>query len=103
VIYSIWNQGKRLYDYYETSEVQERANVGSPKHLKVSRSTDYGMTVPQSGWRMPKNAQYRGSGDSAKGRVAALGGIDFGVSRNTVGLIGLGLVAFILWKKKVLA
>lgn len=100
MIYSVWNQSKKLYDYYETAETQKKANAPTPKHLRSSR---FGLTVPQSAWKLPKSAKYAGSGDQAKGRVASPPGLGaVGFDTNMIGLIGLGLVAFILLKGKVL-
>ena len=68
MIYSVWNQGRGVYDYYQTSEVQETANAPKPAHM---RSTQLGMTPLQASWPLPSGAQMIGSGEAARGRVAA--------------------------------
>jgi hypothetical protein len=102
MIYSVWNQGRGVYDYYQTPEVQETANAPRPKHL---RATQLGMTPAQAAWPLPSGATKIGSGEFARGRVAstagqrgALGG--FGVeSLFNPKFVGIAIVAWFLWKR----
>jgi hypothetical protein len=101
MIYSVWNQPARKFDYFETTQQQLGANTPSPKHISAS---NMGVPIDHAGWPLPPGARKVGSGDQAKGRVASnprapragLGAIP--VNTATIGLIGLGLAAFFLWK-----
>jgi hypothetical protein len=100
VIYSVWNQGARQYDYYDTSVVQKTANTPSPSHI---RSGPLGATIDQAAWPLPSSARKVGSGKAAKGRIASrsgnllsLGAIN--MDTNTIAMVGLGLAAFLLWR-----
>jgi len=98
--YSVWNQGARQYDYYETPEVQLGANTPSPKHI---RSQDLGVPVDRAGWPLPGSARKVGSGAMAQGRIASRRGVGLplGAIRmdsNMIGMVGLGVAAFLLWK-----
>jgi hypothetical protein len=35
MIYSVWNQGARKYDYYGAPTVQDGANTPIPKHIRA--------------------------------------------------------------------
>lgn len=104
MMYSVWNQPARKFDYYETTQEQLGANTPAPKHISASK---LGVPADHAGWPLPANAKLVGSGDMAKGRIArnpripskALGAFS-GVSRSTVGMVGLGLAAFLLWKMR---
>lgn len=100
MIYSVWNQGARAYDFYESPEVQHKLNTPVPNHI---RPKELGATIDQAAWPLPPSARKVGSGEFAKGRVASrsgagspLGAINMDAS--TFGLLGLGLAAFLLWK-----
>jgi hypothetical protein len=99
MIYSVWNQSVRLYDYYETPEVVSVVNAPQPKHL---RATKLGMTPPQASWPLPPFARRTGRGQLARGRIASpsggsLAGIDVDSGMIKIGL--LVLAAYVLWKK----
>lgn len=100
MIYSVWNQGTVAYDYYETPEVQKVLNTPPPRHIPAK---DKGATVDQAAWPLPVSARRIGSGDFAKGRVASrktngapLGSIN--MDSSTIGILGLGIAAFVLWR-----
>ena len=99
MIYSVWNQGARVYDYYQSPEVQHTLNTPVPKHI---RPKEYGVTVDQASWPLPASARKVGSGELAKGRIASRGGagspLGAIMDSNTLGMIGLGIAAFFLWK-----
>lgn len=98
MIYSVWNQGARKYDYYESPEVQKQLHAPVPSHIPAA---ELGANIDQAAWPLPASAVIVGRGDVAKGRIAvrrgaqALSGIP---DRSTVAMFGLGLVAFLLWK-----
>jgi hypothetical protein len=100
MIYSVWNQGTRQYDYYRTTNVQNGANTPSPSHI---RTKPLGSTIDQALWPLPTSSKKIGSGEFAKGRIASrqggilsLGAIQ--MDANTVGMLGFGVAAFFLWK-----
>jgi hypothetical protein len=101
VIYSVWNQPARQYDYYETATVQKGANTPSPSHI---RSSSLGATIDQASWPLPASARKVGSGEFAKGRIGSRGGGNpltlgaFNMDTNTVVMLGLGAAAFMLWR-----
>jgi hypothetical protein len=92
MIYSVWNQGKNAYDYYETAEVAERLNAPAPKHVPTGR---LGATPEKAAWPLPKDARPVGSGVAAQGRVASV------ESRNGIGTLGyavIGGLGYALWR-----
>ena len=99
--YSVWNQGSRQYDYYDTPEVQLGSNIPAPKHISAK---DLGVPIDHAVWPLPSSAQKTGSGDQARGRIASrkgIGGTSLGAIRmdtNTLGMLGLGVAAFLLWR-----
>jgi hypothetical protein len=100
MIYSVWNQGARQYDYYETNTVQNGANTPPPKHI---RAEPLGATIDQAAWPLPTSARKIGSGEFAKGRIGSRGSnlLSLGaipLSANTIGIIGFGIAAYVLWK-----
>lgn len=99
MIYSVWNQGKGVYDYYQTPDVQEVANAPKPGHL---RATNLGMTPAQAAWPLPAGAQKIGSGEYARGRVAiqkiaGLGSYELGGVPVTWLIVGA--LAFVVWRR----
>jgi hypothetical protein len=98
MIYSVWNQGARRFDYYEAPGVEARANIGKPMHL---RHRTLGSTPAQAAWPLPAGARQIGSGEHAQGRVASLGGSELGAFEGTGGLGTLalaGLGVYLLWR-----
>jgi hypothetical protein len=102
VIYSVWNQGLRRYDYFESNQVQKVANVPVPKHIPTNES---GVPVDLATWPLPADSIPNGSGTFPKGRIASrsrgahvapLEG--FVMDSNTLCMIGLGVAAFFLWR-----
>lgn len=98
--YSVWNQGVRAYDYYESPEVQKTLNSPLPSHIPAK---ELGATVAQASWPLPASARKVGSGEFAKGRIASVhralspvGAIN--MDTNTVVMISFGVAAFLLWK-----
>jgi len=73
MLYSVWNQGARQYDYYETPEVSHAANAEQPTHMRPGK---LGVTLPSAAWPLPEDAHPVGSGDLPRGRIAAPHGGD---------------------------
>jgi hypothetical protein len=102
MIYSVWNQGRGVYDYYQTSEIQGTANAPRPDHL---RSTQLGMPPAQAAWPLPAGSKFIGSGEFARGRVASLASSRSALSGFWIDdlftLKGIAVVAlaWFLWKR----
>ena len=106
MIYSVWNQAARRYDYFETSEPASTVNAPPPKHLRPAK---LGLTPTQASWPLPASARAVGSGPEARGRVAhRRGGELAGVTDSAFGLVsspagflvalGLGYAAWRIYK-----
>lgn len=67
MVYSVWNQSKKAYDYYKAGKPLNRVNASAPKHIP---NTKLGATLTQASWPLPAGARYLGSGEIAKGRIA---------------------------------
>lgn len=96
MIYSVWNQTKRAFDYYQTSEV---GPTHAPAAAHVSMVGGLGATPEEAAWRLPAGARKIGSGATARGRIAALGSLE--TTRDTL-VIGALLVVGYLVGRKVL-
>jgi hypothetical protein len=78
MIYSVWNQNARAYDYYESSGAVPISSP-SPRHLKSTETL--GIPPEKAGWPLPPSARLVGRGQVAKGVIAldtppdGLGGI----------------------------
>ena len=103
MIYSVWNQGAKRYDYYEDGKVYDRVNAPKPR----LPDKPLGVVAAKAVWPLPSSAKLTGHGDLAKGLVASkksvsgLGSFEFG--GNTMTILLLAGVAFVLWKSKVLS
>lgn len=98
MLYSVWNQGAGGFDYYEAPGVEGKVNVPKPTHL---RSRTLGSTPTQAAWPLPAGARKVGSGEVARGRVAAIGGglSLSGVEDSSMLTIGLLLLSgLLLWR-----
>ena len=101
MIYSVWNQGKGVYDYFQTPDVQEVANAPKPKHLKMRQ---LGMSPAHAAWPLPSGAKLIGSGEFARGRMAisesSRGMGSFGIEDLIFNptYIAIGIAAFLWWK-----
>lgn len=98
MLYSVWNQGAGLFDYFEAPGVEAKVNVPKPSHL---RSRTLGSTPKQAAWPLPAGARKVGSGEYARGRVASTGGSDLGslaMDHNLLMIAMLGLSAVLLWR-----
>lgn len=100
MIYSVWNQARGAYDYFQDAEVQNGANAPAPKHL---RERQLGTPPDQAAWPLPVGARMIGSGEVARGRIASkTGGQSLGVfgieSVFDIRAIALGVAAWLLWR-----
>ncbi|MDP2607318.1 MAG: hypothetical protein Q8S00_32675 [Deltaproteobacteria bacterium] len=99
MIYSVWNQGKKLYDYYETNVEQNRVNAPKPS-IPTGK---FGSTIEQSSWKLPIGSKMVGSGDHAKGRIA-VSGVSFGgfdlTPMKIISIAGAIIFLYLVFKKK---
>ena len=103
MIYSVWNQAARRYDYYETSEPAATVNAPAPKHLRPAK---LGLTPIQASWPLPASARAVGSGADARGRIAhrrggELAGVTdslFGVVSSPMGFVVAAGLAYAAWR-----
>ena len=97
MIYSVWNQSAKAYDYYQNADRQNGANTPTANHL---RQTKLGLTVEQAAWPLPAGSRKLGSGPFAKGRIAGTrSGMGLGAFDDSSVKIGLlVLSAFLVWK-----
>lgn len=97
MIYSVWNQAARKYDYFEGGGAQALANTPTPGHMRLAPS---GASIESALWPLPAGAKKVGDGEHVRGRLASPGrsGLSGFIPTSTVGMIGLGLAAYILWR-----
>jgi hypothetical protein len=72
MLYSVWNEKARAYDYYESMGATPIA-VPSPSHLKPGKQL--GIPPESAGWPKPGGARLVGRGPYAKG-VIAMGDVE---------------------------
>ncbi len=65
--YSVWNNQRRAYDYYESASTPTQTNAPKPAHLT---SRTLGATAEQAAWPLPADAIRIGQGERAIGMVA---------------------------------
>lgn len=102
MIYSVWNQARGVYDYFQTPDLQNGANAPAPKHMK---RRELGLTPVQASWPLPISAKKIGSGEFARGRVASPSGGQglgfFGVENLfDIRFVALGVAAFVVWRAR---
>lgn len=91
--YSVYDPGRRVYDYYEDGRTD--ANYPVPRHLN-GRGAD-GVASGAAGWPLPTGARKVGTGSVARGMIASLGGDD-GAGPNWLTALGLAIAGYALWK-----
>lgn len=99
MVYSVWNERARAYDYYESLGAAPIA-VPTPSHLKPGQQL--GIAPDRAGWPKPASARLVGRGPYAKG-VIAMGDAenpDTQMSGKSKLLIAVVAVPFILWALK---
>ena len=96
MIYSVWNQAEKRYDYFANGAKNGKVHAPSPKHIRSG--SKLGATAVSSAWRLPTGAKLVGHGDIAKGRVAIAGAQDFGIPLTITQFALLGAAAWLAWK-----
>ena len=96
MIYSVWDPGRKRYDYFATAEPED----GYPVPRLAARKL--GLTPEGAAWALPSGAKPAGHGPDARGMIArpralGLGQAEGGGYTLTV-LGGLGLAAWALWR-----
>lgn len=101
MIYSVWDQARRVYDYYDApSKVDGLTSVPAPTHIS---STTLGAAPDRAAWPLPSNAQPIGSGKYPRGMIAkrrgGLGGLGFFSLDFTIdNLLPWVVVGFLVWR-----
>ena len=103
MLYSVWNQTQKGYDYYEAPDKADGVvNAPKPKHLS---SSVLGISPESASWPLPSNAKRVGFGRYPKGRVASSKGVlsglgsFLGVSLTPLNILVLGALGYFAWKK----
>lgn len=95
--YSVYNYGRRAYDYYEAPEASG-THVGSPPApMGVG---DLGAPPGRASWRLPGGARKVGSGEFPQGKIASVGGlgdVDDMLSSPTT-MIACAALAYLAWR-----
>ena len=65
--FSVWNNGTRAYDYYESSGTPP-IHAGAPPRAS---SSALGATPDEAAWPLPADAVKTGSGELPQGRIAS--------------------------------
>lgn len=76
MIYSVFNRSTKRYDYYQAGPASSATHAVAPPAPLVR--SPLGATPSQAAWTLPAGATKLGSGDLARGRIAALGNDDDG-------------------------
>jgi hypothetical protein len=99
-MYSVWQQGRGVFDYFEDRREQPSLNAPAPTHIG---HRTLGSTVDQAAWPLPADAKRIGSGPVAIGRIAATkaGGALGDIGGSPLVKAGLLTVAAILAYKYV--
>lgn len=101
MLYSVYNYGTKLYDYYAVNGGGRSAHAPAPQRARGASAM--GATPEQAAWKLPAGARHVGSGEEARGLIASsnggggLGGI-IGDSATGFELVGAGILLFTLWK-----
>lgn len=80
MMYSVWNQVRGGFDYYEDAKALPTVNAERPSHL-IARTL--GSTVEQAAWPLPSDAKPVGHGQVPVGRIARAGGVALGDSEES--------------------
>jgi hypothetical protein len=99
MIYSVWNQARRAYNYFQTTIPDTHTSAPTPRHLK---HRTLGLIPEQAAWPLPENARFVGYGSTPRGHIAqpqkGLGEIAFGLSPISV-LIG-ALLGYVVYRNR---
>ncbi len=95
--FSVWNYGRKSYDYYDDGRPNATTHAGAPP-ISGTFGDAIGDPPEACAWRLPIGARKVGSGDLPQGRIATAGGLsamgDAGVAR--VGVIAVA--AYLAWR-----
>lgn len=96
MIYSIFNNGTRTYDYYDDGRPSTATHQSPPGRLGP---TSLGATPEEAAYRLPSGATKVGSGSLARGRIASLGGFtDMFSWPPSPGMLIAAGVAYLAWR-----
>lgn len=96
MIYSVWNQAAKAYDYYETPETADTANAPKPQHIPTGT---IGATVDQIGWPLPSGAKKIGTGELPEGRIASTtSSVAAGYASKVFRYAVIGGIGYALWR-----
>lgn len=99
MIYSIWDQAKRRYDYFEApGAVDRETSAPRPGHL---RDQALGVSPERAAWPLPAGARPVGSGNYARGMIASResGGMSLGFFEVTpTNMVLWGVIGYLAWK-----
>jgi len=91
MIYSVWNQGQGVFEYYEDGVPQTQLNVEKPSHIA---ERTLGATVEQAAWPLPPAARLTGHGPVPVGRIAARkSGVALAGLTDDLSLVKIGMLA----------
>ncbi len=96
-MYSVYDYGRRQYDYYQSDEVNG-THAGAPP---IRAHKQLGATPEQSAWLVPASAVKVGSGPFPKGRIAVpsgMSGVLGDVPASSAKVVVLGLAAYLIWR-----
>ena len=68
MVYSVWDNINRKYDYYKDAVVNTDTHSPKPKHLKA---TKMGLTPEQASWPLPPTAKKIGSGQAGALQISS--------------------------------
>jgi hypothetical protein len=93
MMYSVWNNARRAYDYYR-GPATSATHAGAPP---VTRgASELGATPDQAAWPLPAGAVKVGSGEFPQGKIASLGAADGGP--NLILYAALALLAYRMFR-----
>lgn len=98
MVYSVYNPQTKRYDYFQSREpFQEFAPT-----MKLAPRSELGVVWTDAMWRLPSGAKYIGSGQIAKGAIAAgkgQGGLGGTIQEDLAGfvIVGVALAALVLF------
>lgn len=102
MIYSVWDQARGLYRYYEAGGPMESTNSPRPRH--VSGGDKLGVPPELAAWPLPSGAREVGSGHYPRGHVAYRRGMGDLIDLSPTNLLLLGALGWVfytsVWKKK---
>jgi hypothetical protein len=90
--FSVWNNARRAYDYYE-ARGDATIHAGAPPRAS---SNALGATPEQAAWPLPADAVKTGSGELPQGRIASRDGGQFAIDLPQS--IFYAAVGYLIWR-----